>query len=112
MPLQASLLAVPSSSSLLGFAGTAPPLTPPPARRHTRMERDISYNAWLKAHHKEWSEGCICQVCLAISTEDRPKLRQLWFTWRAANQLPAMPPDKLLQLELELNPEKTNWGMF
>jgi hypothetical protein len=76
------------------------------------MGRDISYNQWLKAHYQEWSNGCSCRVCLSISTEDRRALRSLWFTWRATEKLPATPPDQLLQRELELNPDKTNWGLF
>lgn len=76
------------------------------------MERDSSYGQWLRTHYRDWSEGCTCEVCRALSDEDRVTLRRLWLTWRAATRQPEVTQDKLLQRELELNPEKTNWGMF
>ena len=76
------------------------------------MPRALSYNAWLKKHQADYAEGCTCEVCMAIAYEDRPRLRMEWFRWMDAARLRELPADRLLQRELELDPGKTNWGMF
>jgi hypothetical protein len=70
------------------------------------------YQAWLRGHRAEYAEGCLCEVCQAISAEDRQKIRTMWFRYMDEVRMSELPADLLLQRELELNPDKSNWGMF
>jgi hypothetical protein len=36
----------------------------------------------------------------------------MWFRYMDEVRMSELPADQLLQRELELNPDKANWGMF